>query len=216
MGRRLSEIPAALLPGCASRSPGLVPHRRAVSGAVRKAAASVTPLHVRPECATNSPSVARGIRHENNGCWVPAAALVAILAMPGLRARTKEDLDRRHGHGGRRQARSASDGDGADKGLLNWMFNGLVRIKPGPGQARSSSSPISPRAGLSNADRHRVDLQDPHAACSATRLRRVHRRGCGLLAEARGRQGDARRSRRLRRDRQGRGAVDKSTRARSR
>ena len=34
-----------------------------------------------------------------------------------------------------------------DKGLLSWMFNGLVRIQARARSARNSSSPISPRAG---------------------------------------------------------------------
>ena len=73
---------------------------------------------------------------------------------------------------------------GADKGVLNWMFNALVRIKPGsvePGIHRARSR----RKLDPNADGTEWTFKIRDGVQCHRRLRRVHRRGRRLLAEAR-------------------------------
>ena len=57
-----------------------------------------------------------------------------------------------------------------DKGLLNWMFNGLVRIKPGQASPKFIEPDLA-ESWSSNADGHRMDVQDPRGRAVPSRLR---------------------------------------------
>ena len=59
---------------------------------------------------------------------------------------------------------------GADKGILNWVFNALVRIKPGQASPEFIEPDLA-ESWTANAQRHRVDLQDPQRGAVPRQLR---------------------------------------------
>ena len=75
-----------------------------------------------------------------------------------------------------------------DKGLLSWMFNGLVRVRPG----RISPEFIEPDLAESYVEpgRHRVDVQDPRRRAMPPWLRRIHGRRRRVFDQASQQQGD--------------------------
>ena len=109
--------------------------------------------------------------------------LAILIATPALAQ--KRNLVVATSHGGRRQARSASDEPaGADKGMSE-----LDLQRAGAHQARPGQSGVH-RAG----SRRKLDCSTPTRpngpsrsarACMPRQLRRVHRRGRRLFAEAR-------------------------------
>ena len=92
-----------------------------------------------------------------------------------------------------------------DKGLLSWMFNGLVRMQARHDQPRVHRARSGRELDVESG-RHRMDVQDPRRRPVPPRLRRIHRRRRRVLDQARQQQGDVLVLERLSRRRQGRGA----------
>ncbi len=136
--------------------------------------------------------------------------LVVVIAWLALcvgaaRFRAEEDAGRRHGLGGRRQARSAHRVDDAGQGTAE-----LDVQRPRPRPARQDQPRIHrARSGREldvESGGHRMDVQASPRRPMPPRLRRVHRRRRRLLDQAREQQGDLVVLERFLGRRQGRGA----------
>ena len=89
----------------------------------------------------------------------------ALIAIPALAQKRELVVAASQTDAGKLDPHLASAG--ADKGMLNWMFNALVRIKPGQASPEFIEPDLA-ESWTSNADKDRMDLQDPQRRRSAT------------------------------------------------
>ena len=94
---------------------------------------------------------------------------------------------------------------GADKGVLNWMFNGAGAHPARDSRARNSSSPTWPKAGPRNAQGTEWTFKIRDSVAVPSRLRRFTAEDAAYSLQARRRQGALGIRGRFRRDREGRG-----------